>query len=151
MMLNPVAIKHSQTFRPVSNDAMAMKIGQELVDQDERDFKEAAIEDVGAGRCVFYKSDAHPEFVCELIGGTISADSVVTLYETDGIFSSRSAYIAARIELIKEVAAVFGNRDNFHNCAIKDNSRNRMVLLSELGTAQLIDILNDSERRVQVG
>jgi hypothetical protein len=31
-----------------------------------------------------------------------------------------------------------------------DHSRGRHVLLNELSTAQLIDILNDSERRIQL-
>lgn len=150
MMLNELAKKHSQNFRPIANDKVAMEIGDELSYLSEADLKEAAFEDQTVGRVIFYKSDKHPNVVLELIAGSIANDSQVTIYETNGIFAQRGAYASARKELMVAVGRVFGAGDNYMNVAIQDNSRNRKVLLTELGTAQLIDILNDSERHIQL-
>jgi hypothetical protein len=148
--MNPVAQKYNEMFQPVSNDALVMSIGDELSQINEKEFKEAAIEDVNVGRCIFYKSDKDDSLVFELIGGTIKSDSIASLYKSNSIFTDRARYVAARLDLIREVARLFGAGENYANVAVKDHSRDRMVLLSELGTAQLLDIINDSERRIQL-
>lgn len=148
-MFNDLAKKYEAIFQTVNNDALAIKLGEELAALPEKDFKEAAIEDTHAGRCVFYGDDAGT-VVLELVGGTVRADSIVALYQPNPIFSNRGRYVEARKELMAECAKVLGAPGNQDRLAVMDNSRDRHVLLNELSTAQLIDILNDSERRIQL-
>lgn len=148
-MNHPMAQHFETIFKTVNNDSLAIKLGEELAALPEKDFKEAAIEDVVAGRCVFY-ADSGNTVVLELIGGVIRADSIVALYQPHGIFSDRSGYIKARRELMAECAKVLGAPGSENRIAVMDHSRDRHVLLCELSTAQLIDILNDSERRIQL-
>lgn len=148
-MFHPLAQKYMEIFKSVSNDALAIKLGEEVAALPESDFKAAAIEDNLSGRSVFYSDDANA-VVLELIGGIIRPDSMVALYEPNAIFNNRQAYIDARRDLMKEIAKFFGAPGAQDRISVMDHSRGRQVLLSELATAQLIDLLNDSERRVQL-
>lgn len=148
-MFHPVAQKFMATFRTVNNDALAIKLGEELASLSESEFKESAIEDQHAGRIAFYGDDART-VVLELIGGVIKGDSMFALYEPDAIFNDRAAYVNARKELMAEVALFLGAPGSQDRIAVLDQSRGRQVLLCELATAQLIDLLNDSERRIQL-
>lgn len=148
-MFHPIAQKYEAIFKTVNNDSLAIKLGEELAALPEKDFKDAAIQDTHTGRCVFYGDDAGT-VVLELVGGTVKADSIVSLYQPNAIFSNRSGYIEARKELMAECAKVLGAPGSQDRLAVMDHSRGRHVLLNELSTAQLIDILNDSERRIQL-
>lgn len=148
-MFHPIAQKYMAIFRTVNNDALAIKLGEELASLPEAEFKSAAIEDQFSGRTAFYGDDAKT-VVLELVGGVIKGDSMFALYEPDPIFNNREAYIKARRELMAEVALFLGAPGSQDRIAVMDQSRGRQVLLCELATAQLIDLLNDSERRIQL-
>lgn len=149
MNLNDTANKFASIFDPVSNNNAAVEIADELSKISESELKEAAIEDKAVGRVVFFKSDKHPGLVLEVVGGSLAADSVLTLYKANGIFSDRGAYARARIELLVAAAKAYG-MGNYIDMQVFDPARGRKVRVTEIGTAQLIDVLNDSERRVIV-
>jgi hypothetical protein len=145
-----MSIKYKEVFQTVNDDKVAAVIATEVALLSEESMRASAIEDENVGRIIFFQSDKHPSVTAEIIGGVIASDCIIALYQNNGIFSERAKYIDLRLDLIKSVARVFGAGDSFGQVAIQDPARKRQVLLSEIATAQLIDLLEDSGRRIEM-
>lgn len=90
------------------------------------------------GSLCLYENEMFPNKVLEYVQGSAD-DSVTTLYGPNPIFNSRQALIEARQELIAEIGRSLLALPS--TVAVYDSGRERQVMLKELGTAQLYDVL----------
>lgn len=135
-------------IRPISDDATTIAIAEELMQMPEKDMEQHFAGHEYAGAVFLYESKTHPDKVLELVMGTVGNDHISTLFEPHPAMGNRQAWLDVRTELIRACEKIFSAPEG--KLAIKDASRGRHVLLSEFSTAQLIDLIADSERRIEV-
>lgn len=95
--------------------------------------RDALVGDVG-----IFVDDRYPNKVIEVVMGA-DESSVTTLFQTSPIFFSRKELADARKDIMTEIGVVTMSLPS--SIAVQDVGRGRDVVLREMSTAQLIDIL----------
>lgn len=140
--------KYFKDFDPVNDQTMIEEGWAHLVQMPPREQKERSREDEFAGRVLLlplWDTDKREHFFLEYVKclEDIREDSVTTLYHQSQQVKDLDSLLAARKELITEVAARFQALPS--TMTVFDAGRQREVWLRELGTAQLVDILAMSQ------
>lgn len=96
------------------------------------------IRDQVVGDVGIYADTRYPNKIIEVVMGA-DESSVTTLFEASPIFFSRKELAEARKDIITEIGVATMSLPSL--IAVKDEGRGRDVILREMSTAQLIDIL----------
>lgn len=92
------------------------------------------------GRFYLFRNDAFPGKVIEYVPDYDQETSVTTLYGEHSIFESRQKLLNAREEIIGAIDHLLLAVPN--TTTVMDTGRGKEFKLPELGTAQLLDVLN---------
>lgn len=90
---------------------------------------------------IFSDQERYPGKVVEVVSSQDGSDACMTLFANDSIFGDLTKLEALRKELIYAIASRFTALPGL--LTIMDEERGKKVLLREMGTAQLIDLLAD--------
>jgi hypothetical protein len=137
-----------KSLRPISDDKATQEIAEELMQLPDAEMEKYFAGNEYCGAVFIYESRKHPNKVLELVMGTVANDHISTLFEPHPALGNRQAWLDVRKELIRACEKVFSAPEG--QLAIKDPARGRHVLTSEFSTAQLLDLIEDSERLVEV-
>ena len=136
-MSKAILSKYDQMFQPVKDDEAVMVFHKQITALPVERTKDYRVYDRLGGNCYIFSDSDYPDYVMEVVIGRSAEDSITSLYRANPIFNDRMAYINARKEMIMAIAAGFLAIPN--SIAIPDAGRERDVMLSEHGTAQLVD------------
>lgn len=136
-MSNMILEKY-RSLKPLNDEAAVNAMLGVLVEIPPSLQNDFWVREADVGSFCLYENDMHPNKVLEYVQGSAD-DSVTTLYEPNSILQSRAALIDARRELIAEIGRVLLALPS--TVAVYDSGRERQVMLRELGTAQLYDVL----------
>jgi len=118
----------------VANDELAKSMMKQLVEMNHFGIEmRSALDAVGGD--VILQDNKEPEVVLEMTVGQLAEDCALTLYMPHPIFNSRDDLMKARIEVIEGIKRYAPSQ------VLNEPNRGRKVLLSEIGFAQLLDIL----------
>lgn len=137
-MSHPILHKY-RTLRPV-NDEAKVNLLLEIMVQTSPSVREGMYaHSAEAGRFYLFRHDSAPGKVLEYVPDYENDTSVTTLCEEHPIFESRQALLDAREEIIRAIDQLLMAVPN--TATVLDSGRGRQFRLPELGTAQLIDVL----------
>lgn len=139
-MTKLITLDRFRDLQAISNEDLCRQVAGEFVQQP-RHVKEKCLAQSKKGGIVFiYESVNEPGYLIEqVIGLDGSNDFMLTLYRPHAIFNSPSELLKARESLVTMYADMKGADP--HSFALADNYRRRMVMLMELGTMQLVQLV----------
>lgn len=135
-------------LQPISDDKTTQAIAEELMGLPDKEMEKFFAGNERAGAVFLYESPNHKGKVLELVMGMLKDDHISTLFVPHPKMGTRQSWLDLRVELIEGVEKVFNAPKGL--CAIMDHSRARHVALPEFSTAQLYDLIADSERLIEL-
>jgi hypothetical protein len=126
------------TLHTINDEVMTDAMLKRFTELPEARHQDLWIRDAVVGDVGIFIDDRYPNKVIEVVMGA-EESSVTTLFETSPIFFSRSELADARKDIMLEIGVATASLPSM--IAIKDEGRGRDVVLREMSTAQLIDIL----------
>lgn len=144
--MNP-KIEQYMRLKDVSNAQQAQDIMQNMMAVPQNQQKGMFVTDNVAGAFLVWEDPQNPGVVYECVMGLLTGDSISTLYEPHPMFNTRQAHLEARQALIEEIKVRLNVGDDAMP-AIRDKERKRAVMLPEMATMQLIDMLNNMDKRI---
>lgn len=137
--MHPIFEKY-RSLQPLNNDVATTALLTVLVETPRERLADFYGASTHGGRFYLLRHDSQPGKVLEYVPDLQQDTSVTTLYDEHPIFESRQKLIEAREEIIQAIdellLAVPGT------VTVRDVARNKEFHLFELGTAQLLDVLN---------
>lgn len=137
-MSHPILEKY-RDLRPVNDDAATNKLLTILTEIPHAQHQDFFAKSRNGGRLYLFRHESVPGKVIEYVPDYQQDSSVTTLYEEHPIFESRQRLIDAREEIISAIDRLLLAVPN--TVTVGDEGRGKQFKLPELGTAQLIDVL----------
>lgn len=137
-MSHPIFEKHFD-LTPLNDEAATNALLQILVDTPRERLPEIYGASGKAGCFYLLMSDLFPNKVLEYVPDAQQDSSVTTLYQNNSIFQSRQALVDAREEIIAAIDVLLMSVPG--TATVFDEGRGNQYRLAELGTAQLLDVL----------
>lgn len=137
-MSHPVLEKY-RDLRPVSDDATTNLLLTILTELPRGRQAGLFAQSRNGGRFYLFRHESVPGKVVEYVPDYAQDTSVTTLYEEHSVFESRQRLLDAREEVIAAIDHLLLAVPN--TATVRDEGRNKEFKLPELGTAQLLDVL----------
>lgn len=137
-MSHPVLAKY-RSLQPLNDEETANKLLRIMVEMPDVEHVKYFGRSSKAGRFFLIRHESVPDHVIEYVPDIQDDSSVSTLYVDHPIFASKQALIDAREEIIEAIDRIFLAVPN--TVTVKDLGREKELFLPELGTAQLLDVL----------
>lgn len=144
----PSVINKYASIKTVTNDKLVEEITEELRKLPETEMKEYFAGTERTGAVFLYESKKSPGNVVEVVQGLNANDRISTLFVGHPLMGTKQTWLDARAEMMRAAESVFGAPEGC--LALMDHARGRHVMLQEMSTAQIYDLVVDSERRVEL-
>lgn len=137
-------VKRANEIQIVRDEDLLYTILGEL--QNKSDDQKQAIfaQSRKGGGVVLFESANFPGNIVEYIPGVLETDSISCLFKPHAALASAGTLLKLREELVSEIERVNGAAPG--NLRKQDPARNRAVLLIEMSTLQLADMLAETGR-----
>lgn len=131
-------IKKYGMLTTLNDEVVTDELLKQFIELPEPVHHDIWIRDAYVGNVGVYMNDRHPDKLIEVVMGA-DESSVTTLFARNPIFYSRTELADARKDIINEIGAVTQTLPSV--IGVHDVGRGRDVMLREMSTAQLLDIL----------
>ena len=142
-MSHPIVEKY-RTLHPINDEDATHKLLAILIDLPQDRLSEHYGASSGAGRFYLFRHESVPGKVIEYVPDHHMDSSVTTLYLEHPIFESRQRLVDTRAEIISAIDHLLLAVPN--TTTVRDEGRSKEFSLRELGTAQLLDVLEHFAR-----
>ena len=137
--MHPIYEKY-RAVTPLNDEQVTNAILGQMVKAPKADLADFYARDPRVGQFYLVRDSDHKGKVLEYVPDMIADTSVTTLYAEHPIFATRQALIDARKEIIEAIERTLLAMPG--TPTVRDEGRGKEFHLFELGTAQLLDVLN---------
>lgn len=135
-------LNRAQQLKAINAELTSRTLLAELAKLPETLQERCFAKDKRAGFVFLYQSDKVSGYVLEVIQGFSGEDNAIALYESCSLLNDRQKLLNLRRDLIAALEEI--NDAGEGQLWANDPARGRKVLLGELATVQLVEMLKDA-------